>query len=118
MTTWIPVTTTIGIISGQPRKGVDQEAPPVITTPLEQQEPSPSSSTRSSSATRTALPATESSGSAQKDRSNDRHDGMYNWKGNGGGGGKTTLDQTGEHLLIAAGSIGKNTSSIEDKTVL
>lgn len=102
MTMWIPMTTTIDIFSSQPRKGVDQDFPPpntshpaleIITTPF---------STSTSTETAVRASATVGPSDRDKDKDNDRKDNKKNKDDDNRGG----LDQTAEHLLIAAGAIG------------
>lgn len=94
-TTWISMTTApLGIITSQPRKGVEPSTVPALpdmATTTVQDFPH--------SSTGTALPQFDP---AFRDRDHG-DDGRYN---SGGGRSNKNLDETGEHILIAAGSIG------------
>lgn len=85
------MTTPIGVITSQPRKGLEPTTipalPDMVTTTVQ----------GSPSSTGTALPQFDPT---FRDRDHGG-DGRY-----GGGGRGNNLDETGEHVLIAAGSIG------------
>ena len=89
-TTWISMTTPIGVITSQPRKGLEPSTvpalPDMVTTTVQ----------GSPSSTGTAVPQFDS---AFRDRDHSNDGGYRGGRGN-------NLDETGEHVLIAAGSIG------------
>lgn len=85
------MTTPIGVITSQPRKGLEPSTVPALSDMVTTTVQSPTSSTG------TALPQSDPE---FRDRDHGG-DGRY-----GGGGWGNNLDETGEHVLIAAGSIG------------